>query len=1227
MVKDISSFRAVYHSSSADYDHTGHLVTVPAPIPWISSGLEKEWLLFDLGASSNIQRIDIQWGESSAFSVMVEVSEDKETWLNAAESVITHSETSRINSPATGRFVRLVLHTFPGKQIIIYQVHIYGENESVQLESFPDVSSENELSSDSSLSLSGKNWKVIRASEMSEDGCFLSAFSEKSQLEEKDCQIWLPAVVPGTVLNSFLLAGAVPNPFFDDDQFQVSEEYFTADFWYRKSFRIKQQNKKRVFLEFEKINWKADVYLNGTYLPNPISGRTHSIEGAFIRAQFDVTGVISYEKENILAVRIICNDSPGVVTTQGLAYGPGPNGGLLGADNPTLHASIGWDWLPTIRGRNTGILGDVSLHFCEDLQLCDPWMETKLELISESIVNPPENLMLRSSVKVDGYPGAIHDWHGKESDCFTVDFGSPVPISSVVLLWGTEACGRSADYESRFSEQFSLEVSKDGIAFCNLDAFPGGQVQVHREYRQQAQENAGTFAYSGHTFSDTLPGATAYVDLDPSFFGPEAGTHSFVQPQLVRFLRFTVLKQRELNGYPVDTIIKEIQVYGDSDKLLEQTTQHEYVLNKEHANLVLHTDIRNDSGAPVDITLSGRILLDGPVFSEKKTLPTDALTEASVSLSLDHPKLWWPNTYGEQYLYTCELELLVNGRTIDSKTFQFGVRRFDYPIENKMLTLCCNGERIVAKGGNWGMDDGLKRDTADVYYDKIRLHAEANMTMIRNWVGMTDHPAFYDACDRYGILIWDDFWLANPWDGPSPKDPDMFLQNAADKIRKIRSHPALAFYCGRNEGYPPEQIEQGLKLLTEQLDGTRIYFPNSSAEPVSSGGGYSLAKAEPEFGIKQYFNDVTSPALRSERGIPNVPELESVRKFVRPEHLWPISETWALHDWTYHANGPANSYMEALQNYLGGDFSVPVDNIKDWTPDADDPVYQEYQKAVTKMCMDAGKAWTVEDFFQAAQLINYDHHRGIFEALSARLSNGLLMWMSQSSWPSFMWQTYDYYLYTNGGYFGAKAGNQPVRAFFDSRKDTVLLANATPDSYTNLTVTEEIFNLYGQLVWKKEHKIQDLPKDAYGISVGTVDFSASDTDVLFLRLTLSDQDSIVLGQNTYWHNRKEYQNYRILRSIPKTRLSIRALESSEVKSRQNGRTMIRTKLLIQNGDYPSLNTRIRFLNQDQADILPVFFSDNYLLLMPHETRIIEAEYAPEKQTGDRRFTVTAWNIE
>jgi hypothetical protein len=289
------------------------------------------------------------------------------------------------------------------------------------------------------------------------------------------------------------------------------------------------------------------------------------------------------------------------------------------------------------------------------------------------------------------------------------------------------------------------------------------------------------------------------------------------------------------------------------------------------------------------------------------------------------------------------------------------------------------------------MDDALKTDTAGVFDAKVRLHKEANFTMIRNWIGMTNHKAFYNACDKYGLLVWDDFWLANPVDGPEPNDPQMFLANAADKIRKYRSHAALALYCGRNEGNPPKALDEGLKKLCETLDGTRYYFPNSASTPVGSGGGYSLAQPGGNGGIKQYFNDVTSPVLRSERGIPNVPNKESILKFLKPENVWPISEAWAHHDWTYHLNGPANSYVAALQCYLGGDFEIPKDNVQGQNPQAGDPVFDAYKTAVYKMDSEMEKAWSFDDFCRAAQLINYDNHRGLFDALAVKRSNGLLM--------------------------------------------------------------------------------------------------------------------------------------------------------------------------------------------------------------------------------------------
>ena len=89
--------------------------------------------------------------------------------------------------------------------------------------------------------------------------------------------------------------------------------------------------------------------------------------------------------------------------------------------------------------------------------------------------------------------------------------------------------------------------------------------------------------------------------------------------------------------------------------------------------------------------------------------------------------------------------------------------------------------------------------------------------MIRNWVGQTVDEEFYKACDRYGIMVWQDFWLANPGDGPNPKDNKMFMQNADDFVKRIRNHPSMGLYCGRNEGNPPEPLDSGIRKCYHRL--------------------------------------------------------------------------------------------------------------------------------------------------------------------------------------------------------------------------------------------------------------------------------------------------------------------------------------------------------------------------------------------------------------------------
>ena len=155
---------------------------------------------------------------------------------------------------------------------------------------------------------------------------------------------------------------------------------------------------------------------------------------------------------------------------------------------------------------------------------------------------------------------------------------------------------------------------------------------------------------------------------------------------------------------------------------------------------------------------------------------------------------------------------------------------------------------------------------------------------------MVGRKEFYDACDRYGILIWDDFWLANPGDGPEPLDNAMFMRNAEDKIRRVRSHASLVIYCGRNEGVPPAALDQGMNKATEQLDGTRYYIPASDRGLVTGHGPYE--NEDPEW----YFAN-RGGTFHTEQGIVCVPPVESMRAMMPEEDLWPISDMWAVHDY------------------------------------------------------------------------------------------------------------------------------------------------------------------------------------------------------------------------------------------------------------------------------------------------------------------------------------------
>ena len=501
---------------------------------------------------------------------------------------------------------------------------------------------------------------------------------------------WIPAVVPATVLTSYLTAGAIPDPYFGDQVAQLSDGFFTQnDFWYRNTFSISQDCKgRRLWLVFEGINWKAEVYFNGQ--------RIGQIDGAFIRGRFDITELADCGGTNCVAVLIRQVAHPGVVQHKSLGHHY-RNGGELGLDSPTFVSSSGWNWVPTIPGRCTGVWNEVRFETSGDAVLLDPWVTSELP----STDNSRAELTARAEIS---------------------------NLSSKTM-------------------RYALHLSMDALTF-----------------RQEIE---------------LQPKETRQVSIDKS---------------------------------------------------------------------------------------------------------------AWAALAVEKPRLWWPNGYGEPTLHAMQFWIESAGVVSDKKTVTFGIRKMEYQTDGDILLILVNGHRILCRGGNWGMEDGMLNCDKEEYDLRVQMHRDANLNMIRNWVGMVGRNEFYDACDRYGVLIWDDFWIANPGDGPDPADTAMFMRNATDKVRRVRHHPSLAFYCGRNEGTPPADLDEGMRTTVSQLDGTRYYIPASDRGLVTGHGPYE--NQDPEW----YFAN-RGVTFHSEQGIVCVPPVESMRAMMPEKDLWPISDMWAFHDY------------------------------------------------------------------------------------------------------------------------------------------------------------------------------------------------------------------------------------------------------------------------------------------------------------------------------------------
>ena len=651
-------------------------------------------------------------------------------------------------------------------------------------------------------------------------------------------------------------------------------------------------------------------------------------------------------------------------------------------------------------------------------------------------------------------------------------------------------------------------------------------------------------------------------------------------------------------------------------------------------SLTIKSIIQNTSARSNQITVTGRIdQIEFSKMFYLKPYESRTITLTSQEypqLKIKNPRLWWPNGYGRPELYKLNLEVKCNGNGIsDQKIIRFGVREFSYemavaqpdkkmwriefnPIQsagkvlfnnidrvdmgngtfvpqlvssadpslltsidkdskNPFLTIKVNGIPIFCKGGNWGMDDGMKRVSREKMEPYFKLHKLANFNMVRNWTGESTEELFYDLCDEYGLLVWNDFWLSTEGYNLNVNDNQLFVANATDVVKRFRNHASIAIWCPRNEGYAPLLIEPQLTALIANEDGTRHYQPNSRNLNLRPSGPWHYLSDGAD-----YYRSIAE-GFSTELGTPSIPTAATIRSFMPLEDQWPISDTWFYHD----LHDGQKDYLRAIETKYG---------ISE----------------------------TLDDFCKKAQLVNYDSHRAMFESWNSKLWNktsGILLWMSHPAWPSMVWQTYSWDYETFGSFYGAKKACEPVHIQMNLNDKKIIIINTTLKSYKLLTAKLELFDLSGKKLSAKSISTAVPANKLTETFVAELPESAP--QVYLLRLTLTDKNKVV-SQNEYWRTNEKEGLFDELNQLEAPYLT------AKIGKQQNpGKTII---VLSNQGKVPAIGLKLNLRDPQTGKIvLPANFSDGYFTLLPDEKKQVEVEWNSAK-ISNPEIIVEAYNL-
>ncbi len=446
--------------------------------------------------------------------------------------------------------------------------------------------------------------------------------------------------------------------------------------------------------------------------------------------------------------------------------------------------------------------------------------------------------------------------------------------------------------------------------------------------------------------------------------------------------------------------------------------------------------------------------LTAPDGAQVKSISGFTRGAALCSIQVDNPQLWWPNGYGPQPLYTLELILQSETAVLDECLYQIGLRTLELrqaPDQwGESFTFVVNDVPVFAKGADWIPADSFPTRLTGAHLEGlIRSAVDANMNMLRVWGGgLYEDERFYDLCDRFGVMVWQDFTFAC---GIYPDD-EVFAANvrqeAVENVRRLRHRASLALWCGNNEmeqgwaewgwNRPADAVNQSLKagydrlfhhLLPEVVaaeDPDHAYWPSSASSGIPFAQPNGDQRGDMHYwevwhGRKPFTAYRTQfPRFMSEFGFQALPPYKTIQTYAAPQDQNMTSYIMEHHQRSGAGNGLMIGQMTET-------FRMPKDFAS--------LVY------LSMVLQAEGIRYGVEHWRRNRNRVS-----------------GTLIWQLNDCWPVASWSSLDY--------FGRwKALHYAARRFYAP----VLLSVEDTGALMGVHVTSDLTQPWkGKLIWRLE---------------------------------------------------------------------------------------------------------------------------------------------------------------